>query len=152
MPIAYGIDPERRLVVASPFGTLTDQDIFGYQRELWSRPEVAGFDELVDMTDVERIDLPSPQRVIDLAELSASMDTRPEGVAAAPRMAIVAPTDVAFGLGRMYQAYRRMKSQGTPRHVGVFRTLPEALGFLGIEEGSAEADRVLGLARNRNLR
>ena len=152
MPIAYGIDPERRLVVAAPFGTLTDQDIFGYQREVWSRPEVAGFDELVDMNDVEHIALPSPQRVIDLAELSATMEGASDRVGRAPRMAIVAPTDISFGLGRMYQAYRRMKSQGVPRHVGVYRTMQEALAFLDIEEGSAEAERVLGLARNRNLR
>jgi len=151
MPIAYGIDRERRLVVATPYGTLTDDDVFGYQREVWSLPEVAGFDELIDMTAVDHIALPSPQRVVDLAELSASMevgerDRRPA------RMAIVAPTDLAYGLGRMYQAYRAMKSDGKPRHVGVFRTMPEALEFLEIEGGPEEAEKLLGLARNRNLR
>jgi hypothetical protein len=152
MPIAYGIDLERRLVVAASFGTLTDEDVFGYQREVWSRPEVAGFDELVDMTDVGHIALPSAQRVVDLATLSAEMETPSEKSRRPPRMAIVAPTDLAFGLGRMYQAYRAMKSDAAPRHVGVFRTMAEALEFLNIEGGPEEAARILGLARNRDLR
>ena len=53
MPIEYRIVRERRLVVAKAHGTLTDQDVFGYQRDLWSRADVAGYDELVDMTQVE---------------------------------------------------------------------------------------------------
>lgn len=151
MALTYGIDRERRLVVCSPSGTLTDADIFGYQREVWSLPEVAGFDELVDMTEVEHIALPSPQRVVDLARLSAEMDAENAGRSLS-RMAIVAPTDIAFGLGRMYQAYREMKSHGVPREIAVFRTLAEALTFLGIEGGVSEGERLLGLARNRVLR
>ena len=152
MPIAYGIDRERRLVVAVPYGTLEDAHVFGYQREVWSLPELAGFDELIDMTDVQHIALPSPQRVVDLATLSAGMDAPAEAGRRPARMAIVAPTDLAFGLGRMYQAYRSMKSAGVPRHVGVFRTMAEAMQFLEIEGGPQEAERLVGLARNRNLR
>jgi len=152
MPIAYGIDRERRLVVAVPYGTLEDDHIFGYQKEVWALPEVAGFDELVDMTAVEHIALPSAQRVVDLAKLSAEMDAN-AGMGRRPaRMAIVAPTDLAFGLGRMYQAYRAMKSDSVPRHIGVFRSMAEAMEFLGIEGGPEEAERLLGLARNQNLR
>ena len=152
MPLAYGIDPQRRLVVTVGYGTLEDAHVFGYHREVWSLPELAGYDELIDMTEVEHIALPSPQRVVDLAELSAGMDASGGKGRRPARMAIVAPTDLAFGLGRMYQAYRAMKSEGVPRHVGVFRTMAEALEFLGIEGGPEEADRLLGLARNRNLR
>ena len=148
MPIDYGIDRERRLVVCAPYGTLTDQDIFGYQRDVWSLPEVAGFDELVDMSAVEHIALPHPKRVEDLARLASQMDA--ESGAAPARMAIFASTDIAFGLGRMYQAHREMRSQGG-RRVGVFRTLEDALGYLGLEPGP-EAERLLGLARNRTVR
>lgn len=152
MPFAYGIDRDRRLVVGVPYGTLEDDHIFGYQKEVWSLPEVAGFDELIDMTAVEHIALPSPQRVVDLAKLSAEMDAKTAKGGRPARMAIVAPTDLAFGLGRMYQAYRAMKSDGVPRHIGVFRSMAEAMEFLGIEGGPEEAERLLGLARNRNLR
>ena len=71
MPLAYGIDPQRRLVVNVGNGTLEDAHVIEYQREVWSLPELAGYDELIDMTEVEHLALPAPPRVVDLAELSA---------------------------------------------------------------------------------
>lgn len=126
MPIEYWIDTGRRLVVARGHGAFTPEDIFGYQRDVWSRPEVAGFDELVDMTGVERIALPSPHRIQELANLSAGMDSP-----ASSRFAIVAPTELAFGLGRMYESYRGLEARST-KQVSVFRTLEQALKFLGV--------------------
>lgn len=132
MPIEYTIDHERRLVTAKGNGTLTDEDVFGYQREVWSRPDVDGYSELVDMSQVDSIDLPSVDRVRELARLSAGMDSR----SSASRFAIIAPTEIAFGLGRMYEAYRNLDDRST-KEVGVFRSRQEALAFLGIQEGSA---------------
>lgn len=128
MPIEHRIDQERRLVRVRVHGTLTDEEVFGYQREVWSRPDVEGYDELVDMTDVEHIALPSSGRVQDLASLSASMDTRSR----ASRLAVIAPSDTAFGIGRMYQTYRELDPRST-KEIGVFRTRSEALAFLGTE-------------------
>jgi hypothetical protein len=127
MPIDYQIDHTRRLVTAQGRGVLSDQDVFEYQRNVWSRTEVAGYDELVDMCAVERIAVPSAERVAQLAVLSASMDVhRPS------KFAIVAPQHVAFGLGRMYQINRGLEESST-KEVGVFRTRTEALEFLGLD-------------------
>ena len=132
MPIEYRINHARRLVVARGSGTLNDEDVFGYQHEVWSRPDVEGYDELVDMTDVEHIALPYADRVQDLARLSASMDTRYR----ASHLAVIAPSDTAFGIGRMYQTYRELDPHST-KQVGVFRTREEALAFLGLAEQEA---------------
>ncbi len=127
MPLTYRIDPDRRLVVARGSGVLKDQEIFGYQHEVWSRPDVAGFYELVDMRAVTQILLPSVERVRDLAELAVQM-----GRGAPPsKMAVVAPDDLAYGLGRMFDAFRDCKARGV-KPVGIFRTWPEAIAFLGI--------------------
>src|ERR1700693_4770353 len=116
MPIEHEVDHKRRLVIARGRGVLTDQDVFEYQRGVWSRPEVAGYDELIDMTDVGDIVLPSLQRVRELAQLSASMDD-----AAPPsRLAIVAPKDFAFALGRLYEAHRGLDERSR-KTVCVFR-------------------------------
>lgn len=48
MPIEYTIDHERRLVLAKATGVFTDEDVFGYQKEVWSRPDVDGYSELVE--------------------------------------------------------------------------------------------------------
>lgn len=116
------------MVVAVGFGTFTDDDVFGYQREVWSRSDVAGYHELVDMTHVKHIELPSPDRIEQLAKLAAGMDDPSRR----SKFAIVAPAHLSFGLGRMFQAHRELDPKSR-KEVGVFRTLPEALEFLQIE-------------------
>jgi hypothetical protein len=125
MPIEYRIDHERRAVFAAGRGTMTDTDVFGYQHDVWSRPEVVGYHEVMDMTDVEAIAAPSAGRVRDLAVFSAEMDAP----AVASKFAIVAPGNVAFGFGRMFAAYRESNPR-SKKEVGVFRSMDAALKWL----------------------
>ena len=128
MPLEYRIDQERRVVFATATGTLTDEDVFGYQRGVWSQSDVVGFDEVVDMGEVEDLVLSSGDRVRALADLASTMDVP----GAASRLAIVAPQDFAFGLARMYEAYRTMNQRGS-KVVSVFRSMQAALDWLGLE-------------------
>jgi hypothetical protein len=125
MPIDFHIDHDARLVTARGRGTLTHEDILGYQMGVWGRPDVAGYDELVDMSEVEEIALISMDAVPRLASLSARMDP-PENKS---RLAIVAPSDFAFALGRRYETFRGLDPRST-KEVRVFRSLSEALAFL----------------------
>jgi len=129
MPLRVRVYPEHRLVLAAGVGKVTDADMFQYQHEIWTRREVAGFDEIVDMTLAEDFDRPTPERLQELADLSAGQDPP----TMSPRLAIVATDQLAFVLGQMYGAYREMHPLST-KQVEVFRTLPEALQFLGLEE------------------
>jgi len=129
MPITFRIDHDRRLVVARGYGTFAESDAFNYQQEAWSDEAVAGYDELVDMTHVIDVVTPSPARVQHLASIAARKD-RPS---IRSRFAIVAPTDLLYGLGRMLQTYRELEKDST-KEVGVFRTMKEALDFLRLEE------------------
>lgn len=126
MPISYRIDRNARRVIATASGILTDEDVFGYQRDAWSRADVTGFDEIVDMTDVNNVELPVPSsdRMRALAAESADMDTP-----RASRFAIVAPGDLAYGLGRMYAVYRETDRRST-KTVRVFRTMDDAVAWL----------------------
>lgn len=131
MPIEYVIEVRLRRVVATVRGTMTDADVFGYQQDVWSLSEVEGFDEIVDMTHVEHVDLPMPsgERMRALAELSAEMD-----VVTASRFAIVAPGDFAYGLARMYGTYRSIDRRST-KEVRVFRSMAEAVAWLDEARG-----------------
>jgi hypothetical protein len=130
LPLRIRVFPEQRLVLASGHGKVTDDDMFRYQHEFWmTRRDVAGFDEIVDMTLAEDFDIPTPERLQELAEVAAGVDPP----TMSPRLAIVAPDHLAFALGRMYGLYREMHPLNT-KQVEVFRTLAEALHFLGIEE------------------
>lgn len=127
MPIEFTIDHARRLVTATARGMLTGQDVFGYQRTVWSRADVQGYNELLDMRAVEGIDMPSVDNMRALAQLSASMDIP----ATSSKFAIVATSDEAFGLSRMYETYRHLEGKST-KQVAVFRTLTEAYVYLGV--------------------
>jgi hypothetical protein len=133
MPIKYWVDNRRRLVMAKGAGTLTEEDVFGYQRDVWSQPELTGYNELVDMSQVEDITLPSVERLRELARLSAGMDAP----SSESRFAIVAPTQLHFALGRMYKIYRGLDERSTKK-VRVFLSLDEAFAFLDGSDGSEQ--------------
>ena len=129
MPIVYKIDLEQRTVFARGLGVFTDEDVFHYQKTVWAKREVQGFDELVDMTRVERVDLPASSRMAELAALSAKMDP-PDHPS---KLAIVATEKILYGLGRMYEAKRESNTKST-KEVRVFWTIAEALSWLGATE------------------
>jgi hypothetical protein len=128
MPLVFRLDHEARTIVAAGYGKLTDEQVFEYQRQISALEEAIGFDELVDVTHVEEIALPSTERVRDLAVLAAGSDAK----RGSSKLAIVAPGDLAFALGRMFQANRELDPR-TTRTVGVFRSTKEALAFLGVD-------------------
>lgn len=136
MPIQYRIDNEKRRVIATATGVLTEADIFAYQRNVWGRPEVAGFDQIIDTTAVEHIDAPAPSAdgMRELAALAAGMDDP----ARRSKFAIVAPGDLAFGLGRMYSTYRELEPRST-KAVHVFRTMDEAIAWLDATDDGERA-------------
>ena len=128
MPLTFRLDRKAHVIVAAGYGTLTDDQVFDYQREISSRDDTIGYDELVDVTHVKEVALPSTDRVRDLAALAAGKDA----VRGSSRLAIVAPGDLAFALGRMFQTNRELDPRSR-REVGVFRTTKEALAFLRID-------------------
>ena len=52
------------------------------------------------------------------------------------KFAVVAPDDLAYGLGRAYQTHRSLEVRST-KEVRVFRSLGEALDYLGVGEGAS---------------
>jgi hypothetical protein len=132
MPIVFSIDTEHHVVWARATGVLNDADMFDYQRTVWSRPEVAGFDEIVDMTEAGQVEMGTGDRMIRLAAASAETDIPGHPA----KLAIIASEPLHFGLARMYQTYRELDPRSTKK-VAVFRTRQEALEWLGLPVGKA---------------
>ena len=126
MPLTYRIDHDRRLITVTPRGALLLADMIEYQREVWTRPDLVGYDELIDMNEVAEIEANLPDRMRQLAALSAAMDP----VTGPSRMAIVAVQDYHYGLGRMYKALREDSLKST-KAIGIFRTYEAATQWLG---------------------
>ena len=128
MPITYDIDHNRKLVHASVNGTLSKDEVFAFQREVWSDPAVRGYNQLVDASAMTNVDIPFPSADVmrELSGLAASMDD--PGVKT--RFAIVATSALAYGLARMYATYRGLDPRST-RTINVFRSVEEAMAWLG---------------------
>ena len=131
MPLSYEIDTKHRLVIAKGHGVLTYEDLIAYQTDVWSRREVLGFDEIVDVSDVDKIAYDSPRQVSALADHAASLDSERE-----THLAIVAPDYGAYGLARMYQIFRGLQSK-CPKKVEVFRSFDQASLWIARERGLA---------------
>ena len=67
--------------------------------------------------------------LMQLASLSANMDA----ASTASKLAIIAPQNIAFGLGRMYAIHGELDARSR-KQVEVFRSAEEALAFLGAKE------------------
>ena len=76
MPISHHIDRDQRLVIATPNGVMTDADSFGYEQDVWPRPENSGYDEIFDLTDVTEIEFVSVDRVSEFADMASSIDRK----------------------------------------------------------------------------
>jgi hypothetical protein len=129
MPITYQIDHRLRLVDAQAHGLLGDEDIFCYQREVWGRADVVGYNEIVDMSNVISIETESLPRIQQLAEVSAGMD--PMNIPT--KFAIVASKPLHYDLGRLYATYRKLNTKSM-KQVRVFGIREDALKWLDTRE------------------
>jgi hypothetical protein len=112
------------MVLTTGHGTLTDQEVFEYKMSVWALPRVAGYDELFDVRDVQRLDVPTPDRLKELARLGAAMDVKMPS-----KLAIVANDHVTTEIARVYKEMRKLDRRSTKK-VSVFMTLEQAAQWL----------------------
>ena len=119
MSVFYNIDKERRLVLSTGSGVFTLADALAHQQRLANDPDFdSSFSQLVDLTHVTSVELTA----FDIRKLAqANLFSR------GSRRAILATSDVAFGLARMFGALRESAGEDG---IHVFRDLNEALDWL----------------------
>ena len=121
MPASCSIDAARGLILTRCEGVLTDAEIMDLKREIHSDPAFdPTFRELTDLRAVTELKVSSKG--------VASFSGFDRDVGDGHRIAMVASEAVVFGMARMYQ---QVTVDGD--RVGVFRSMEEALDFLGIE-------------------
>ena len=129
MSAQYRIDSERRVIFSSATGVLTDEDLHEHQAQLLADPFFdPGFDQLWDFTRVSAVEV-SPEALRHLAHSRSYK--------ASARRAVVAPDDLRFGMGRMFQ----LLHDEAPEELRVFRSLDEARRWLALDlDGSENPD------------
>jgi hypothetical protein len=120
MPADYRIDPDARLIRSNATGVVTDDDLRDHQKRLRGDPAFdPRFDQLWDFRAAEVVEVTTAV----VHELAGSRSFE-----AGAKRALVAPTDVGFGLARMFQTLH----EAAPEELRVFRTLDDAKAWLGL--------------------
>jgi len=128
MAIEYGINEQERLLLLKGVDTLTVDDLVAYLRKVVARPEVVGFNGLVDLTGVKDIVLGMMGKIQLFGQLSSSLDNR----WSSSRLAIVDTGDGRFGLDGLYATFKGLKPDSA-KQVSVFRNMEDAMQFLGMD-------------------
>lgn len=120
MPASYHVDPSRRLIVSTLYGTLTDADLHRGLAALAADPAFdATFDHLVDGCGITQLE-------VTTAGVRVAAQT--DRFAATSRRAIVVSGDAPYGVARMYQCL----APGDPDRLLVTRDPDEARRWLGV--------------------
>jgi hypothetical protein len=117
MPATYRVDAERKMVVLTLTGVVTGAELDGVRAQIREDPTFdPSFSVLVDASELN-----------PAALTGATVRERAANVPALPmRIALVAPADAVFGMGRMYQ----MMTEGSGNVIEVFRGTEEAVAWL----------------------
>ncbi len=127
MGVSYRILPELNLVVVRYSGRLTTNDNIQSILKYVNDPEYdSGHNFLLDFSEGTEFDIDFPQMLGMVSRLRPIYSNR----TGSSTTAIYAPSDVAFGIARMYENLRGAQS---PNAVGVFRKFDDARTFLGLD-------------------
>jgi hypothetical protein len=123
--ITFVISPEDRIRTARYRGIVDDELLLDAYSRLITAPDFdPALDDIVDLRDVSNFDI-SHEGMRRLVARLAELDI----LGFRTRVAMVAPTTVAFGMGRMYELLRGTV-RNTTEDIHVFREFDEALRWL----------------------
>ena len=128
--IAFSVDVEARRRLATFTGLIGDRELFDAYSTLVNEATYdPSLDDLIDLRAVTHMGVTGA----GLHRLIAMYDQR-DSDGYSTRAAIVAPTDVLYGVARMFQTLR---GDETPDEIVVFRSMDDALQWLDCRDSRA---------------
>jgi len=127
MPITCQFKPDARLVIFAHVGVVPDDEFLASYNAFYEDPR---FDKSFNLlVDLRRTDS-SVRSSEALHKLANFVRRELASTAARPKIAVVAPEDISFGLARMYEVL----SDTVPWDFAVFRAPDAALAWLRVPE------------------
>ena len=124
--IGFSYDTAMQRRIATFRGPITDRELLDAYTALLADPAYdASYDDFIDLREVTHMGVTSA----GLHRLIGMYDER-ESMGFSTRGAILAPTDVLYGVSRMFQT---MRGEDHPDELEVFRTLDASLAWLDRE-------------------
>lgn len=131
MPISFKTKPEYNLIIQTHIGRIPDDEFLSFYKDLYCDDSFdRSINQLVDLRETDS----SPRSSEVLGEFAEFIGAALVGVTTRPKVAVVAPKDLSFGLARMYEAL----TDTVPWDFMVFRTIDTALAWLGLPEDLVE--------------
>jgi hypothetical protein len=127
MPIEFHFRPDEKLVICMHVGTVNDDEFMASYKGLF---ESDRFDSSLNLlVDLRQAD--SSQRSTEaLQRFAFFVQTVYQDSSTHPKVAVVAPKALSFGLARMEEAF----SHRVPWEFTVFYSEADALGWLGVPD------------------
>jgi hypothetical protein len=127
VPIEFLFRPEFNLVICEHIGAVDDEEFFASYKSLYRDDRfVQSMDHLVDLSRADS-SLRSRQ---SLQSFAIFMKGKLPQTDKKPKIAIIAPKNVSFGLARMYESL----ADEVPWDFAVFRSSNDALAWLSLPE------------------
>ncbi|MBD3347492.1 MAG: hypothetical protein GF401_20745 [Chitinivibrionales bacterium] len=124
MPSHYTWDPSQRILRASFFGVVNNEDLRKLALDVARDPVIVPpIYELIDLRSVEEVSADSEgMRFVANVELTYREKFQGQ------RISIIAPTNLLYGMARMYEMIS--SASDTPSEISVFKTAEEAEAWL----------------------
>jgi SpoIIAA-like len=123
MPITYHFKPDARLVILAHIGLVPDDEFLSFYKSFYEDSRLdKSFNILIDLRRTES-SARSPSAMQESVDFIRQQFVH---TGARPKVAVVAPEDVSFGLARMCEVF----SDAAPWEFEVFRSADDALIWL----------------------
>lgn len=128
MSADHHIDSKNQLIVTTWEGEANDDELIEalmkYQKDIQCHPDNIGYNELVDFTKVTTIKF-TTKGIKEIGRIaSLTDDIKTNG-----KLAFIVSSNLAYGLLRMYEAYRYIKSKPN-KEIRVFKNEKDALEWI----------------------
>jgi len=131
MSIELHLRPDHHLAILIHIGTIPDDEFLSFYESLYENKSFnPTMDQLIDLRQADS----EPRSPDVLRQFSEYVRTAFQDITKRPKIAVVAPKDLSFGLARMYQAF----ASSVPWEFMVFRAMGAALAWLGLPEDLME--------------
>ena len=128
MPANHYVDTKRQLIITTWEGKAHDiefiEAIRKYQKDIQSHPDYINFNEIVNLSGVTGYKL-TAEGIRSIGKIASSTDKTD----ANKKLAIIVSTTLAYGLARMYEAYRSF-SKKAHKKINIFKNESDALEWI----------------------
>ena len=128
MPAKHDIDKANKLIITTWGGEASDNELIAamsrYQQEIRCNSDYQLYDELLDFSHTTKFDL-STKGIKEIGKIAQQSD-RPD---VQTKVAIIVNSALAFGLSKMYIAYRNLLPNSN-KELKAFKNRTDALDWL----------------------